>query len=361
MYAQSECEMIRKKYKVIIVGAGPAGLAAALTFNRLGMDSENLVIERFSFPRYKCCAGYITGKTRKAYSEFGLDTDMVHYSLIKDFNIFYNLKKRQTIQNKFLYTNRKIDRVELDNAFFELAVSAGVRVMENTGIASHNTAEKYIVTSEGHELHYDYLIFADGTSGYGSRYLPEKGRNIAMQMVFASDRPEEIQIHFGITKHGYGWVSSYGGVTNVGLTDRYKPDVNYKKAFKEFMEQLGFDEDLSQLRGAFTPMYAYCPEEMAAKGIFFAGDAAGACDPLTLSGLRYALGCGKACARAIASGDGRPYKLYMKSLRRKFAFMRLLMRIFYLKPVMFCVFSVGCRFFGGLIAAVFNNFFVNKK
>ena len=150
-------------------------------------------------------------------------------------------------------------------------------------------------------------------------------------------------------------------MTNVGLTDRYEPDINYQDVFRGFMERLGFDEDLSRLKGAFTPMYVGRHDEMAAEGIYFAGDAAGACDPLTLSGLRYALGSGKACAHAVASGDSRPYSRYMGSLRRKFAFMRLLMRIFYLKPVMFCVFSVGCRFFGGLIAAVFNNFFVNKK
>ena len=35
----------------------------------------------------------------------------------------YRLKKRQTIANQFLYTNRMIDRVELDNAFAELAAS----------------------------------------------------------------------------------------------------------------------------------------------------------------------------------------------------------------------------------------------
>ena len=82
-----------EKYKVIIAGAGPAGLAAAITLKELGMGDEILVIERFSFPRYKCCAGYMTGKTRKAYSEMGLDPDRVHYSLIKDFNIFHNFKK----------------------------------------------------------------------------------------------------------------------------------------------------------------------------------------------------------------------------------------------------------------------------
>lgn len=40
-------------------------------------------------------------------------------------------------------------------------------------------------------------------------------------------------------------LSCYGGVTNVGLTDRYEPDINYQDVFRGFMERLGFDEDLS--------------------------------------------------------------------------------------------------------------------
>ena len=91
-------------YEVIIVGAGPSGLAAALTLLEEGI-SDLIVIERFEFPRYKCCAGYITGKTKAVYETFGLNIEEAHYSLIRDFNIFYRLKKRQTILNKFLYTN----------------------------------------------------------------------------------------------------------------------------------------------------------------------------------------------------------------------------------------------------------------
>lgn len=79
-------------YEVIIVGAGPSGLAAALTLLEEGI-SDLIVIERFEFPRYKCCAGYITGKTKAVYETFGLNIEEAHYSLIRDFNIFYRLKK----------------------------------------------------------------------------------------------------------------------------------------------------------------------------------------------------------------------------------------------------------------------------
>lgn len=195
---------MNKKYDVIIIGAGPAGISAALNLQELGKKNI-LVIERYAFPRYKCCAGYITGKTKKEYARLGLDTDKVNYSLIRDFGIFYRSRKRQDIQNKFLYTNRYIDRVELDDAFFRLAKEKGIEIKENTAIKNHDADSCFLVTSDDESLAYDKLIFADGASGYGSRYKTDGLKNIAMQLVFDSDRQEEIQIHFGITRRGYGW------------------------------------------------------------------------------------------------------------------------------------------------------------
>lgn len=346
------------KYKAIIIGAGPAGLSAALSLKKQGVDGV-LVIERFKFPRYKCCAGYITNKTRDAYARCGLDVENINYSLIRDFNIFYRLKKRQNIQNKFLFTNKNIDRVELDNAFYELAKACGVDAMEDTTISEHNREEKYIVVSGGQKLYYENLIFADGTTGYGERYKTGKKRNIAMQLVFESDKKEEIQIHFGITKNGYGWVSSFGGVTNVGITDVYNPQINYQQTFGEFLEKLGIEADIADLRGAFTPIGI--SEPILDGGLYYVGDAVGACDPLTLSGLRYALASGEVCAKAIAQSDDKIYLNYIKKLKVKFSFMEVVLKLFYLKFSLFCVFNIGCRFFGRFIAWAFNNLFVSKK
>lgn len=350
--------MIKNKYRVIIIGAGPSGLSAALNLKNRGVN-DILVIERFEFPRYKCCAGYVTAKTGKVYKELGLDIEKCNYSLIKDFNIFYKYKNRLNIINKFLYTNRKIDRVELDNAFFELAKSNGIQVAENVKITAHNPENNTVTLSDGTTAEYENLIFADGTNGFGSKYQITKCRNIAMQLTFESNIEESIQIHFGITKRGYGWVSSYNGITNVGLTDVYNKKVNYKEVFSGFLKKLNISADISGLKGAFTPMFVGKP--LVFGNVFFVGDAVGACDPMTLSGLRYGLKSGEACAEAIASGKIKVYKKYVKTLKTRFAFMRAVQRIFYFAPVLCFGFSVFCRFFGKTVSRVFNNFFVNKK
>lgn len=224
---------IKNKYSVIIVGAGPAGISTALSLLSYGID-DILVLEKFKFPRYKCCAGYITNKTKKAYKSLGLDIEKCHYSLIKDFRIMYNLKEKQKIENKFLFTNEKIDRVELDNAFYELAKSKGITILEGEPVIDDNLVGKSVKTSKI-TVSYDFLIFADGTLGYGSKYQECKPKNIAMQVTYKSDLRESIEIHFGITKHGYGWVSTFKGTTNIGLTDKYSSKINYKEVFASFV------------------------------------------------------------------------------------------------------------------------------
>ena len=367
--------MLKDHYDIIIVGAGPSGLACALELKKRGAE-DVLVLERFTFPRDKCCAGYITGKTRQAYEAFGLSMEDCHYSFIEDFGIFWKGTKRQKITNRFLYTNRGIDRVELDHEFFVLARAKGVHIEENCRVSAIDRQAGTITVNDSQTVSFNKLVLADGTMGIGSKLQEPLKRNIAMQLIFRSGRPDSIELHFGISPKGYGWISSFGGLTNIGLTDEFRKDADYHKLFAEYMRGAGFDPDellgtegpsgaeqtnagRPQLHAAFTPIGV--KEPVLDGRIYFAGDALGACDPFTLSGLRYGLKSGRVAAQAMVLGDDRLYRKYAKQMKRRFGFSRFLMKCFYLRPVQFLVFALGCKCFGGFISAVFNNFFVNKK
>lgn len=350
--------MKKKNYKVVIIGAGPSGISCALNLLKEGIK-DILIIEKSKFPRYKCCAGYITNKTKKAYETLGLDIQKCHYSLIKDFNILYQYQKRQTIENKFLYTNKVIDRVELDDRFFKLAKKKKIKILEETKVLKHDIEKNELFLSNKETINYDYLVCADGTTGFSSKYQQAKKKNIALQLIIKDDTQEKIDIHFGITKKGYGWVSSCNGYTNIGLTDVYNPKLNYNKIFQEFLDKLNIKADITKLTGAFTPIGIRTP--IINNNIFFVGDALGACDPLTLSGLRYGLKSGEVCAKSMKENNPQTFLKYANSLKIKFKLMEIFQNIFYLKFILFAIFNIGCRFFSKLISFVFNNFFVNKK
>lgn len=355
--------MKKTEYETVVVGAGPAGLRCAIRLFE-GGARDLLVVEKAVFPRDKLCAGYITGVTRKEYENAGLDFGKCRYSLIDDFNIIFKFDPKQKIRNFFLFTSDGINRVDLDHAFFLAAKEKGIEIAEDTHVTGFS-ADGRLTVSEGgteREIGFGNVVFADGAAGFSSRFFKDRRRNIAMQLIFDADGPDKIDIHFGVTKRGYGWESAKGGRVNVGLTDVYDPETDYRELFAGFMKKLGRSADISGLRAAFTPIGVKIPAELRRKkNVFFVGDALGACDPITLSGLRYGLKSGLAAADAVLAGKRAPYTRCVRSLRVRFALMRLLQKAFYLRPALFLTFNVGCRYFGGMIAFVFNRFFVNKK
>ena len=66
-------------YDTIIIGAGPAGMAAAITLQKNGIS--NAVIDKSFFPRNKVCGGLVTYKTLETVIEL---TDTGATDLISD-------------------------------------------------------------------------------------------------------------------------------------------------------------------------------------------------------------------------------------------------------------------------------------
>ncbi|MEY3988845.1 MAG: hypothetical protein RJB50_1114, partial [Actinomycetota bacterium] len=158
---------------VLIVGAGPAGVAAALTLVASGKDV--MIIDKATFPRDKCCGDGLTTGALRILEMLGFDPSTVaNYQICDEVALrspsgreiqldLPNVRKSSAGQFAAI-----APRIELDNALVQHARASGVRVVENcafVSVARQNSNEIVINTdspNEFKEIKAKFLIAADG-------------------------------------------------------------------------------------------------------------------------------------------------------------------------------------------------------
>jgi flavin-dependent dehydrogenase len=110
----------------------------------------------------------------------------------------------------------------------------------------------------------------------------------------------ELWIDAGYVRAGYGWSFPAGGEVRVGIGS-FWPSHHVKEPTVRLAHDLGLPPDGYQ--GNWIPHEL---RDAVEDGVFFAGDSAGHCLPLTAEGIRTALYFGLACGRelrAVIGGD----------------------------------------------------------
>jgi menaquinone-9 beta-reductase len=105
----------------------------------------------------------------------------------------------------------------------------------------------------------------------------------------------ELWIERGVVPAGYGWSFPAGDELRVGVGS-FDPRFHVKRPTVELAERLGLPAERYQ--GNWIP---HRLREGTARGVFFCGDSAGHCLPLTAEGIRTAFYFGIACGREIRS------------------------------------------------------------
>jgi flavin-dependent dehydrogenase len=119
----------------------------------------------------------------------------------------------------------------------------------------------------------------------------------------------EIWIDRSYVPSGYGWSFPAGGEKRIGIGS-YDPRHHVRDPTVRLTDDLG--ADAVRFQGNWIP-HAIRPA--AEDGVFFVGDSAGHCLPLTAEGIRTALYFGLACGRELrAVIDGR--QTHADALRR---------------------------------------------
>ena len=311
---------------VVVVGAGPGGVAAALTAHRRGCSV--VCVDKARFPRDKTCGDGLTTGALRALEALGMtraELDATGLAEVRETVLVSPAGRRVTLplpSDRGMYA-AVVARRDLDAALVALATRHGVDVREHCAVekVAHQAHEVELLLADGDTLRARHVIAADGHWSTVRRALePDAPRDLgewhAVRQYFADVDDDRLWVLFERDLlPGYAWVFPLpGGGANVGygvLRADGRTGRELKDLWPELLSRSSLRDVLGPRAAPTEPVRAwpiptrYDPDRLAHGRVLFVGDAAGVVDPLTGEGIAQAIESGVLAAEAIAHG-GEP-------------------------------------------------------
>jgi flavin-dependent dehydrogenase len=315
---------MKARFDLAVVGAGPAGAAAALGAARAGL--EVALFEPQAAPDKPCGEGILPAGVA-ALRELGLEELLARGQALE--RIGYVLASGAELEIAFRSPGCALERPVLAAAL-ERALAAEPRITRlSCRVNAERTEGGFALASGAEAWHARTLIAADGLQGASVDWLRRpRGapRRIGVRArALASTPLARVEVHLGKESEVYLTPLPDGRV-NVAVLRDGLPAGGHSSA--ELLEAALREHPRARaaLGAWITDPEARAlsrarPRTVAADGAFLAGDAAGGVDPVLGCGVAIALTTGLAAARAasevLARGSGEPERDYRRFVRRE--------------------------------------------
>ena len=301
---------MRRSFDVAIVGAGPAGSAAAISLARRGYNVG--LIDKQTFPREKLCGDFVNPSNWPIFGELGVDERILAEPHCRVTGFRITAPSGELAETSFSQLNQSrsyglgLARARLDYVLLQRAGEAGATIQ--TGCRVQRISKKargwLLDTSAGENWSAKILVGADGRNSWVAQQLgmtrraAMQGRSVGFQMRVkcAGIASGRIEIH--LFPGGYAGLVNIGdGTLTLGLAidKRILPREGIKKfllterlAQNPFLKtMLHGCQSIDELRSAY-PVY-FAKRSSFGEAVLLVGDAARVTEPVSGEGIYFAM------------------------------------------------------------------------
>lgn len=314
-------------FDIIIVGAGPSGLACAIMLSDSGLKVA--LIDKEHFPRDKTCGD---GLTLDSVKQLQLISEALYVRFLKlehklpnaGVTVFSNGGYKVHIpisynnENRSMYT---VKRSDFDNMLLQYVKdSTNTIIFEKCKVHDIRKEKESIqlITDEG-IFKCRMIVGADGAESLVRNKLhgikiPEKDKYLALRCYFKNLRfsennnPMYFYFNHALLPGGLWIFPGYNNTYNVGLGMRLKTMKKKKLNLKKVLENEIHNgllkdhfikgEQISELKGHIIPI-GRKGRKISGEAYVLTGDAAGLANPLSGEGIGNALRSGRVAAAHI--------------------------------------------------------------
>jgi geranylgeranyl reductase family protein len=319
-----------EQWDLVVVGAGPAGSAAALGALAEDPALRVLLLDRRDFPRDKSCGDGIAPHVLDALAEVGAG------DVIDDWTPLRRLELSRggaRVEGTMRRDVRVVPRRVFDARLVERAVAAGAVLRRHRAASVSTDGQPGAPALVSGTIAGQVVVGADGAhSLVRAALLGRHRQDRAIALRGYVPTPQELRgrqvIRYGERRQpSYAWAFDRGdGLANVGygelLPARSHGDAPSRQLLLDELESLipGAASGGTGWLGHHLPLSGWRWHQPAGR-VLLAGDAAGLVNPMTGEGIYYAVATGIAAGRTAARclAEGRPEAagdLHRRGVRR---------------------------------------------